>query len=96
MTSSPENRGAGETIRDFLLRSEGPLIQAVFVTSHSPSLVRPLLSLDPHYIYLGDEAGPATPEAWLEAQLNPTPLSCEALQERGHTRFDQIQAVLGS
>ena len=85
--------GAGITIRQ-LVEAQAPLVQAVFVTSHSPSLVEQLRTLDPHYLYLGDADGPPTLDAWFEAQRNPTPVMPGDLQETSHKRFKMIQALL--
>lgn len=85
--------GVGRHIRVFV-ENDAPLIQAVFVTSHSPALVRMLESIRPHYLYLGDADGPPTLEAWFEAQAHPTPISPDDLQKRSHERFQMIQAIL--
>jgi len=85
--------GAGLTIRQ-LVEGQAPLVQAVFVTSHSPALIQPLQGLNPHY--LGDADGPPDLGAWFEAQKDPTPVMPEELQATSHKRFKMIQALLGS
>ena len=87
--------GAGILIRQFV-ETEWPLVQAVFVTSHSAPLIRQLVPLNPHYIYLGDADGPATLDEWFNDQQDPAPLLPEQLQDRSRARFKMIQHVLKS
>lgn len=88
--------GAGVAIRDFVTRDEAPLMEAVFITSHTPALVRQLASLRPHYLYLGSEDGPATLDAWLVWQNDPPPISPEALKAMSHKRYLDVMRVLDS
>lgn len=86
--------GAGAAIREFILKDEAPLLEAVFLTSHSPALVRQLAALDPHYVFLGNAAGPKTLADWFIWQQDPPPISPSELADIAHTRFRDIQAVL--
>lgn len=88
--------GAGEAIREFVAQDEAPLIEAVFITSHSPALVRQLVPLGPHYVFLGNADGPKTLADWFAWQQNPPPISPRALQDLSHARFRDIQAVLNA
>ena len=92
--SASVSAGMGVALREWLVSSEAPLVQAVFVTSHSPALVAQLASLNPHYVYLGNEKGPASLQAWLLAQQNPVPVSPEVLKEQARERHTRIQKVL--
>ena len=92
--SAGASAGAGIAIRDFIAGGSAPLVQAVFITSHSPALVRQLASLDPHYLFLGNEAGPKTLTDWFDWQQNPPPVSIKDLQESAHKRYKDVQAVL--
>jgi hypothetical protein len=85
--------GTGVTIRE-LVGQDAPLVQAIFVTSHSPALIRQLASVQPHYIYLGDANGPKNLESWFEFQQNPVPISPEDLAALALKRFRMIQKVL--
>lgn len=87
--------GAGMMIRNFV-ENLAPLVEAVFVTSHSPALVRQLVSVDPHYLYVGNADGPKDLDAWFEYQANPKPLLPTELAEISNRRFKQIQAVMNS
>ena len=86
--------GAGVAIRDFIQKDDAPLVQAVFLTSHSPALVRQLVACDPHYLFLGDANGPKTLAEWFEWQQNPKPISPEELKELSHMRFRDVQKVI--
>jgi hypothetical protein len=86
--------GAGVTIREFIQKDDAPLVEAVFLTSHSPALIRQLRACDPHYIFLGDANGPKTLDEWFEWQQNPTPVTPEQLKELAHKRYRDVQAVL--
>lgn len=86
--------GAGEAIRQFVEADDAPLVQAIFLTSHSPALVRRLAPLEPHYVYVGDANGPKTLDAWFEHQANPVPISPDTLRELSHRRHGMIQKVL--
>ena len=86
--------GAGEAIRQFVEADDAPLVQAIFLTSHSPALVRQLIPLRPHYVHVGDADGPKTLDAWFERQANPAPISPEALRDLSHKRHDMIQKIL--
>lgn len=86
--------GAGVTIRDFIQKDDAPLVGAVFLTSHSPALVRQLRACDPHYIFLGSADGPKTLDEWFEWQQNPTPVTPEQLEELSHKRYRDVLAVL--
>lgn len=88
--------GAGVAIRQFIERGDAPLVQAVFVTAHEPALVRQLVPLQPHYVYLGDEDGPKTLTDWIAAQECPEPVMPEDLKERARERFRLVQKVLNS
>lgn len=88
--------GAGVVIRDFIGRDPAPLLQAVFLTSHSPALVRQLVGCNPHYVFLGDAEGPRTVEEWVAQQNDPHPVTPEQLKEMSHKRFKDILAVLNS
>lgn len=85
--------GAGVMIRDFA-ENLSPLVEAIFITSHSPALVRQLAPLNPHYLYVGDENGPKTLVEWFEYQANPRPISPNELSELSRRRFKRIQAVM--
>ena len=87
--------GAGLDIGD-LLAAPPDHLQAVFITSHSPPLVNALLGgLRPHYLYLGNADGPATPEAWIEGQrAGFEPVRPAELADRSRARFKAIQAIL--
>jgi hypothetical protein len=86
--------GAALDIRDFLLADDTPLIQMVCITSHSVALLKQFVDLDPHYIYLGNDEGPATFEEWFVAQENPVPVRPRELMDRSHKRFKMIQTIL--
>lgn len=94
--SAGASAGAGVAIHDFVASKAAPLVQAVFVTSHSPPLVRQLASLDPHYLFLGNKAGPKTLADWFDWQQNPPPVSVKELQEIAHKRYKDVQAVLNA
>ena len=88
--------GAGVTLRG-LVESDTPMLQAIFLTSHSEALVRSLttgLTAKPHYVYLGNSNGPATLADWFVAQQNPKPVFPEELEAIGSRRFKRIQAIL--
>lgn len=85
--------GAGVSIREFI-QAQSPLVQAVFVTSHSPALIQQFRDLDPHYLYLGNAEGPATLDEWFVSQMNPIPVQPEELMAASNRRFQQIQAIL--
>lgn len=86
--------GAGVAIREFIQKDDAPLVEAVFLTSHSPALIRQLRVCDPHYIFLGDANGPKTLDEWFEWQQNPTPVTPEQLKELAYKRFRDVQKVL--
>lgn len=86
--------GAGVAIREFIVKDEAPLLEAVFLTSHSPALVRQLVPLDPHYVFLGNSEGPKTLADWFIWQQDPPPISPDALGAIAHARFRDVQAVL--
>lgn len=88
--------GAGVAIREFVEKDVSPLTEAVFVTSHSPSLIHQLAALDPHYLFLGNAVGPPSLADWFTWQQNPPPISPEELQDLSHKRFRDIQAVLNA
>jgi hypothetical protein len=93
--------GAGATLQTFV-QSPSPFVQGVFVTSHSPALIKALTrdlkgESRPHYVYLGSNVAmgaPATLAAWFKYQVNPHPVTPEALQEEAHKRFKKIQKIL--
>lgn len=86
--------GAGVAIREFVSSGMSPLTQAVFLTSHSPALVRQLVSLKPHYIYLGNLEGPKTLDEWFKWQADPPPVSPEQLKDASRKRFHDIKIAL--
>lgn len=92
--SAGASAGAGVAIRDFILNDVSPLSEAMFLTSHSVPLVRQLVDLDPHYLFLGNPEGPKTLADWFNWQLNPPPISPSDLKELSHRRFGDIQKVL--
>jgi len=87
--------GAGVSIREFA-DNPGPLVQAVFVTSHSPAMVHQLgqCKAKPHYLYLGNDKGPSTLAEWYKHQLAPPPISPAELAEKGNQRHTLIQQIL--
>jgi len=85
--------GAGLSLHS-LMEKDAPLVQAAFITSHSPALVRQLVDLDPHYIYLGDAEGPATLADWFESQSNPKVVTLDELKARSRGRHKRIQHLL--
>ena len=87
--------GAGILIREFV-QNDAPLVQGVFITSHSVPLIRQLADLDPHYIYLGDADGPKNLDEWFESQQNPRPVLPEELQEVSRKRFRAIAEIIRS
>lgn len=91
--SAASAAGAGLEIKD-MLNDLSPLVQAVFVTSHSAPLVAQLVEFEPHYLHLGDEKGPATLCEWLEEQKNPTPVRPSEVKRASTRRYRQIQAIL--
>ncbi len=89
--------GIGITIRDFIatLETQAPLAQAVFVTSHSPALVRALAGLEPHYVYLGDAEGPPTLGDWIaDQESDPPPIAPGELKATSQRRFLQIRTLI--
>lgn len=88
--------GAGITIREFVAQGMAPLCEAVFVTSHSPALVRQLAPLNPHYVFVGDANGPKDLDAWFKYQENPTPILPEDLAAMSLKRFLQVRDVLNA
>ena len=87
--------GAGMTIRE-MMDGDLPLVQGVFITSHSPALVHQLslCKHKPHYLYLGNAEGPATLEDWFQYQRTPTPVSPTELHEVSRVRRSLIQKIL--
>lgn len=83
--------GAGQAIRDFMLEKPSRT-RAAFVVSHSRSLIRQLLPVRPHYLYLGSTSGPPTLKDWVEHQ--PKPRSLADLPKESHKRFKAIQKIL--
>lgn len=88
--------GTGITIRDFILNGDAPLVEAVFLTSHSPILIKKLIETNPHYIFLGNADGPRTIQDWLVWQEDPPPIVPSELSALSHKRFKAIQAVLNA
>lgn len=86
--------GAGIAIREFIEAEENPLMEAVFLTTHSVPLVRQLAPLNPHYIFLGNADGPRTLADWFTWQMDPPPISIETLKTSARERFLDIQKVL--
>jgi hypothetical protein len=68
--------------------------KAVFITTHSRSLVKLLRGLKPHYIHLGTpkSRAPKNLEAWLNRSV--IPLHPEEVQEASHKRYLRIQKIL--
>ncbi len=66
--------------------------KAVFLVTHSRALVRELLPVKPHYLYLGDAAGPRTFVEWLNRPIEPRPI--ETLHEESMRRFRMIRKIL--
>jgi hypothetical protein len=85
--------GAGLEISDWM-GDLHPLVQAVFITSHSKELVRQLAHLNPHYLYLGSEDGPQSLQEWLDAPVIPSRPA--EVQQKSRARFKRIQHILNS
>jgi hypothetical protein len=83
--------GAGVAIREYF-EAPNPKTVAAFVVTHSRPLVKQLLPLDPHYLYVGDDNPPETLEAWIKRTPRPRKLS--SLPKLSHKRFLAIQRIL--
>lgn len=84
--------GLGACLREFV---ENPPTntRAVFVSSHSPILVRELAELDHNYIHLGLTNGaPETVWDWIDRPIEAR--SPEMLRQIGTTRYALIEDVL--
>lgn len=88
---SEASAGLGGFLSDFVLDLPTHT-HAVFVSSHSPFLVRQLASLEPNYIHLGLVQPPETVWDWLERPIEPR--SPEVLRKIGTTRFALIDNVI--
>ncbi|MFA6234450.1 MAG: hypothetical protein WC824_09765, partial [Bacteroidota bacterium] len=94
--SSACSAGVGVVIREFA-DTLPDHVKAVCLTTHGPFLVQELLKAKerPHYVYLGNEAGPATLEEWLIHQTTDIyPILPEALKDASVIRFRSLQKVL--
>jgi len=63
-----------------------------FVVTHSRSLVRELLSAEPHFLYFGSSEPPATLAEWVDSK--PKARDIAKLGDESHRRFKMIQAIL--
>jgi hypothetical protein len=85
--------GAGLDIAEFV--ADAPEhIKAIFITTHSKAMAEMLTHLDPHYIYLGDGAGPRSLKEWLTRR--PTPVRPADLKAIATQRYRDIQALLNA
>lgn len=85
--------GAGQAIAKwFPTRSR--LNRMVCITSHSTALIRQLVDLKPHYVFLGDADGPATLDEWFAYQQNPPVIHPDEVKGRSNRRWKMIQAHL--
>lgn len=89
--SENASAGLGQAIASYMAAPNTHTLAACVVT-HSKPLVRELVSLDPHYLYVGDGEAPPTLQAWLELPLIPR--SPDDIQEAGRRRFRAIQKIL--
>jgi len=90
--------GAGMAIKEFIDNSP-ELLQAVFLTTHSPAIVSQLLHCQhrPHYLYLGNEACPLSLEDWVKQQIDlvwSPALSPEQIMTMSRQRYLDINAIL--
>jgi len=83
--------GAGQSIREYVERTNKHTL-AAFVVTHSRPLVQELLPLKPHYLHLGSDTAPATLRDWTKRTVRPRKLS--RLPELSHKRFRAIQRIL--
>jgi len=65
--------------------------RAVVVVSHSRGLLAELAPLQPHLVWLGEDAGESLDD-WLNREV--VPLRPKELAERSNTTFKRIQAIL--
>lgn len=81
----------GKALADFT--KEPPKhTKASIVITHRKALVEQFVSIQPHYLFLGDADAPETLAAWLAAPPVVRPL--EEVKERSRTRFLAIQKIL--
>lgn len=81
----------GKAIADFT--EEPPKhTKASIVITHRKALVEQLVSIEPHYLFLGDAKAPETLADWLAAKPVVRPL--EEVKERSRARFLAIQKIL--
>lgn len=80
----------GATIAEFV-RNPGKHTKAILVATHNRQVVEQLAGLDPHYVYLGDDA-PATLQDWLHRPIVPVDL--EALSKHMLDRWRTINAMI--
>jgi len=89
--------GIGVMIRE-AVNTAPDHVQAVFVTTHSPTMAAQLAKTEPrpHYVHLGAADAPGSLEEWIEEQRDPEPVSPEQLQKQAQARFRLIQRILNS
>jgi hypothetical protein len=80
----------GAAIAEFV-RNPGKHTKAILVATHNRQVVEQLAGLDPHYVYLGDNA-PATLQDWLHRPIVPVDL--EALSTQMMDRWRAISAII--
>lgn len=81
----------GKALADFT--KEPPKhTKASIVITHRKALVEQLVSIQPHYLFLGDADAPETLADWLAAP--PIVRTLEEVKERAHKRFRAIQKIL--
>lgn len=84
--------GMGEELREFFAVVPEKTLAGVVVT-HSKALVRELVSLDPHVIFLGEDT-PGTLQEWLDRPTRAVRLT--TIREEGRKRYRLIQDILAA
>jgi len=85
--------GVGVALQEFLQDPPTSTLAAIVVT-HSKSLVQPLVTLKPHYLYLGEGDIPLTVEDWLKSPTAPR--HPDEILKKGRERYRLIEGVLQS
>ena len=81
----------GRAIADFMVDPPAHTRASIVVT-HRKALVAELRTVNPHDLYLGDDDGPRSLDAWLEAPPVVRPL--EEVRDAGRARYKAIQQIL--
>lgn len=88
--------GVGARIREYA-ESAPKHVRGMYVVTHNRTLLRELASVEPHFVWLGDESQEVERSIplseWVDLPVNPR-YDLGAIRELSRSRFRAIQAIL--